>query len=292
MRATRALVAVTASAVVLVTLQVGTFSSRFSPHLLGRDLAALPPRRLRRLRGVARARRPASTRRRRRSRRSGCSRCSRRCRGTTSSRRTRSPTRSASRSCSTTRSAGGRRPSSRSSERSFCSSFVLAPRLELIAVGVVLLLGWGTIAASARVDYRDRRGAGRARRRAARLDRPQRLVGRRLRLQRRPRSVDGRVGAAVLEPAHRPRRLDHPPLRAGADRAAPDRAPARRPAPDRRALRGRERPRAVRRHPGRRTVARPEPVRPDALEAAAAGAAVDARRRADPERRHHRDMQS
>ncbi|MGN6799579.1 MAG: glycosyltransferase family 39 protein [Gaiellaceae bacterium] len=40
---TRALVAVTSSAVVLVTLQVGTFSSRFSPHLLGRDLAALPP---------------------------------------------------------------------------------------------------------------------------------------------------------------------------------------------------------------------------------------------------------
>jgi hypothetical protein len=39
----RALVVVTASAVVLVTLQVGTFSSRFSPHLLGRDLAALPP---------------------------------------------------------------------------------------------------------------------------------------------------------------------------------------------------------------------------------------------------------
>jgi hypothetical protein len=41
--AARALVAVTTSAVVLVTLQVGTFSSRFSPHLLGRDLAALPP---------------------------------------------------------------------------------------------------------------------------------------------------------------------------------------------------------------------------------------------------------
>ncbi|HST13950.1 MAG TPA: glycosyltransferase family 39 protein [Gaiellaceae bacterium] len=39
----RGLVAITASAVVLVTLQVGTFSSRFSPHLLGRDLAALPP---------------------------------------------------------------------------------------------------------------------------------------------------------------------------------------------------------------------------------------------------------
>ena len=30
--------------------------------------------------------------------------------------------------------------------------FVLAPRLELLAVGVVLLLGWGTVAASARVD--------------------------------------------------------------------------------------------------------------------------------------------
>jgi len=41
--AARALVAITASAIVLVTLQVGTFSSRFSPHLLGRDLAALPP---------------------------------------------------------------------------------------------------------------------------------------------------------------------------------------------------------------------------------------------------------
>ena len=41
--AARALVAVAASATVLVTLQVGTFSSRFSPHLLGRDLAALPP---------------------------------------------------------------------------------------------------------------------------------------------------------------------------------------------------------------------------------------------------------
>jgi hypothetical protein len=30
--------------------------------------------------------------------------------------------------------------------------FVLAPRLELIAIGVLLLLGWGTIAASARVQ--------------------------------------------------------------------------------------------------------------------------------------------
>ena len=39
----RALIAVTASAVVLVTAQVGFFAARFAPHLLGRDLAALPP---------------------------------------------------------------------------------------------------------------------------------------------------------------------------------------------------------------------------------------------------------
>lgn len=39
----RALLAVTASAVVLVAGQVGVFASRYSPHLLGRDLAALPP---------------------------------------------------------------------------------------------------------------------------------------------------------------------------------------------------------------------------------------------------------
>lgn len=39
----RALLAVTASAVPLVAVQVGIFASRYSPHLLGRDLAALPP---------------------------------------------------------------------------------------------------------------------------------------------------------------------------------------------------------------------------------------------------------
>jgi Dolichyl-phosphate-mannose-protein mannosyltransferase len=39
----RALVAVTASAAVLVLLQVGFFAARYSPHLLGRDLASLPP---------------------------------------------------------------------------------------------------------------------------------------------------------------------------------------------------------------------------------------------------------
>jgi hypothetical protein len=39
----RALIAVTASIVVLVTAQVGFFAARFAPHLLGRDLAALPP---------------------------------------------------------------------------------------------------------------------------------------------------------------------------------------------------------------------------------------------------------
>lgn len=39
----RALVAVAASASVLVVVQVGFFAARFSPHLLGRDLASLPP---------------------------------------------------------------------------------------------------------------------------------------------------------------------------------------------------------------------------------------------------------
>lgn len=42
-RATRALLAVTASATVLVCAQVGFFAARFAPHLLGRDLASLPP---------------------------------------------------------------------------------------------------------------------------------------------------------------------------------------------------------------------------------------------------------
>jgi hypothetical protein len=41
--AVRALVAVAASAVVLIVVQVGLFAARFSPHLLGRDLASLPP---------------------------------------------------------------------------------------------------------------------------------------------------------------------------------------------------------------------------------------------------------
>jgi len=39
----RALVAVALAAVTLVSLQVGLFASRYAPHLLGRDLAALPP---------------------------------------------------------------------------------------------------------------------------------------------------------------------------------------------------------------------------------------------------------
>jgi Dolichyl-phosphate-mannose-protein mannosyltransferase len=39
----RAIIAVTTSAVVLVTAQVGFFAARFAPHLLGRDLASLPP---------------------------------------------------------------------------------------------------------------------------------------------------------------------------------------------------------------------------------------------------------
>jgi len=40
--AARALVAVTVVAVVLVVVQVGLFSARYAPHLLGRDLASLP----------------------------------------------------------------------------------------------------------------------------------------------------------------------------------------------------------------------------------------------------------
>ncbi len=41
--AARALLAVTAAAVLAVCVQVGFFAARFAPHLLGRDLAALPP---------------------------------------------------------------------------------------------------------------------------------------------------------------------------------------------------------------------------------------------------------
>jgi hypothetical protein len=40
---TRALIAVTACSVILVPLQVGVFAARYSPTLLGRDLAPLPP---------------------------------------------------------------------------------------------------------------------------------------------------------------------------------------------------------------------------------------------------------
>ncbi|MGZ4333361.1 MAG: glycosyltransferase family 39 protein [Gaiellaceae bacterium] len=39
----RALLAVTSANVLLVALQVGTFAARYAPHLLGRDLAAIPP---------------------------------------------------------------------------------------------------------------------------------------------------------------------------------------------------------------------------------------------------------
>lgn len=39
----RALIAVTVSAVAVLVVQVGFFAARFAPHLLGRDLAALPP---------------------------------------------------------------------------------------------------------------------------------------------------------------------------------------------------------------------------------------------------------
>ncbi|MFL5964853.1 MAG: glycosyltransferase family 39 protein [Gaiellaceae bacterium] len=40
---TRALVVVSACAVVFVVLQVGVFAARFAPHIIGRDLAVLPP---------------------------------------------------------------------------------------------------------------------------------------------------------------------------------------------------------------------------------------------------------
>jgi hypothetical protein len=40
---TRALVAVSTCSVVFVVIQVGTFAARYAPHLLGRDLALLPP---------------------------------------------------------------------------------------------------------------------------------------------------------------------------------------------------------------------------------------------------------
>jgi hypothetical protein len=41
--ATRAIVSVAVCAVVLVVVQVGVFAARYAPHLLGRDLALLPP---------------------------------------------------------------------------------------------------------------------------------------------------------------------------------------------------------------------------------------------------------
>ncbi len=41
--AARALLAVTLTTTALLTLQVGFFAARYAPHLLGRDLAALPP---------------------------------------------------------------------------------------------------------------------------------------------------------------------------------------------------------------------------------------------------------
>lgn len=40
---TRALVVVTTCAVVFIVLQVGVFAARFAPHIIGRDLALLPP---------------------------------------------------------------------------------------------------------------------------------------------------------------------------------------------------------------------------------------------------------
>ena len=147
---TRALVSVTASAVVLVTLQVGTFSSRFSPHLLGRDLAAVPPlvfavfavwlgrggprpRVVTSLAAVGLLAVLATV-----------------------------PWNDLVTPDALPDSLGiaillddplGWRPATAVAVLGalLLLVFVLAPRLELIAAGVVLLLGWGTVAASARV---------------------------------------------------------------------------------------------------------------------------------------------
>ncbi|HWJ32652.1 MAG TPA: glycosyltransferase family 39 protein, partial [Gaiellaceae bacterium] len=149
--AVRALAAVTVSAVVLVTLQVGTFSSRFSPHLLGRDLAALPPvvfavfavwlgrggprpRVVTSLTAIGLLTVLATV-----------------------------PWNDLVTADALPDSLGvaillddplGWKPATVVAILGavLLLFFVLTPRLELLAVGVVLLLGWGTIAASTRVD--------------------------------------------------------------------------------------------------------------------------------------------
>jgi hypothetical protein len=149
--AARALVAVTASAVVLVTLQVGTFSSRFSPHLLGRDLAALPPVVFAVFavwlgRGGPRPRLVTSLS----------------ALGLLAVLAT-VPWNDLVTQDALPDSLGiaillddplGWKPATVVSlvGAVLLLLFVLAPRLELLAVGVVLLLGWGTFAAAARVD--------------------------------------------------------------------------------------------------------------------------------------------
>ena len=149
--AVRALVAVTASAVVLVTLQVGTFSSRFSPHLLGRDLAALPPVVFAVFavwlgRGGPRPRLATSLT----------------AVGLLAVLAT-VPWNDLVTSDALPDSLGiaillddplGWKPATVVAVLGaiLLLLFVLAPRLELLAVLVVLLLGWGTVAASARVD--------------------------------------------------------------------------------------------------------------------------------------------
>jgi hypothetical protein len=149
--ATRALVAVTASAVVLVTLQVGTFSSRFSPHLLGRDLAALPPVMFAVFavwlgRGGARPRVLTSL-----------------VAFGLLAVLTTVPWNDLVTPDALPDSLGiaillddpfGWKPATVVALLGaiLLLLLVLSPRLELLAVGVVLLLGWGTVAASARVD--------------------------------------------------------------------------------------------------------------------------------------------
>jgi hypothetical protein len=147
----RALLAVTVSAIVLVTLQVGTFSSRFSPHLLGRDLAALPPVMFAVFavwlgRGGPRPRLVTSLT----------------AFGVLAVLAT-VPWNDLVTPQALPDSLGiaillddplGWRPATVVAVLGalLLLLFVLAPRLELVTVGVVLLLGWGTVAASGRID--------------------------------------------------------------------------------------------------------------------------------------------
>ena len=283
--ATRALVAVTASAVVLVTLQVGTFSSRFSPHLLGRDLAALPPvvfavfavwlgrggprpRLVTSLTAVGLLAVLATV-----------------------------PWNDLVVPDALPDSLGiaillddplGWKPAIVVAVLAalLLVLFVLAPRLELLTVAVVLLLGWGTLAASARVDNatnaaqvalvgQPRTGSTATHHRTLRMS-----TTATLRHGRSSGSSGSGTPASIAS-------FRSSPASSRPDQAARDRAPARWPPTDRRAY-------AVAndhvQFQGSPLVhqAAARTVRPNALGATAARPAVVSDRRHDPERRHQR----